>query len=220
MTSFAFVIREATLQSPSKQGRYEYRIWPRRTPPIVPALQRDWALDGAETRGDIYLLSSNSAIALVKLRDGRRLEIKRRGQDCGNLQHWWVVLSEDFPLPPSALRQLAIALLIPDPLPQTACLSPAHLLAALQKFDDNFETLTVRKSRLSFRQVSCRAEITRVVWANRTGLTIALEDPDPSHAERAIQALELGHWPNRSYGDVLCARPLLTTKPTPMTHET
>lgn len=214
MTSFAFVIREAILESTSNQGRYEYRIWPRRIPPIVPALQRDWTLDGAETRDDIYLLNSNSRNTLVKLRDGRRLEIKWRGQDRGNLQHWWVALSEEFPLPSSALRQLTTALLMPDLTPQTACLSPAHLLAALSRFDDDFETLTVRKSRLSFRQESCRAEITRIAWAGRTSLTIALEDPDPGHVEHAIKALELGHWPNRSYGDVLRAWPLLITKPT------
>jgi hypothetical protein len=214
MTSFAFVVRDAIAESPSNQGRYEYRIWPRRVLPIVPTLQRDWTLDGAETRTDIYLLNSNSPNALVKLRDGRRLEIKRRRPNHGNLQHWWVALSEAFPLPPSALRHLATALLIPGLPPQTGCLSPAHLLAALSRFDDGFETLTVRKSRLSFRQKSCRAEITRTAWAGRTGLTIALEDIDPGHAERAVEALELGHWPNRSYGDVLRTRPLLIPKPT------
>lgn len=209
MTSFAFIIREPDFVAPSNQGRYEYRIWPRRTPSIVTALQQGWALDGAEARADIYLLGSNSSNALVKLREGCRLEIKRRGQDFVGLQHWRVALSDDFPVSPSALKHLSAALLIPNLPMQTACLSPAHLLVALSRLRADLETLTVRKSRLSFRDKSCRAEVTRVVWANQTRLTIALEDPDPAHAAGAVKALGLDRWMNRSYGEVLRARPLL-----------
>lgn len=213
MTSFAFVIRAGPVAAPSNRGRYEYRIWPRSTPPIAAALQRDWVLDGAEKRDDIYLLGPNSPNALVKLRDGSRLEIKRRAPDHRDLQNWWVALSEEFPLSQSALRQLAAALFISELPPQVASLSPAHFLAALSRHSASSRILTVRKSRLSFRRQSCLAEITRVVWNNRTGLTIALEDPDPDRANQAVNALGLRQWPNRSYGDVLCAQPRLITEP-------
>ena len=92
---------------------------------------------------------------------------------------------------------------------QTAGLSAAHLLAALSRYQVDVDTLTVRKSRLTFRYKSCRAEVARVVWANQTRLTVALEDPDPTHALGAVKALGLDGWPNQSYGEVLRARPLL-----------
>jgi len=213
MTTCTFVMRAASVATPSTDARYEYRVWPRRAPPIVPALQRGWLPTAAERRADIYLLCPNSSNVTVKLRDGCKLEIKQRGHDYGDLAHWRVALSENFPLSPSALGQLASALLMPQSLPQTACLSPAHLLAALSRPSAGPEILIVRKSRLSFRRQGCRAEITCVVWENHVCLTIALEDADPDQARRAVNALGLGRWPNRSYGDALRTRPLLIMAP-------
>lgn len=213
MTSCMFIMHEPDFETPSKHGRYEYRIWPRSIPASVPMLHRDWVLENAQSRADIYLLNGNSSHTLVKLRDGKRLEIKRRGKDLRGLQHWRVALSQDFPLSRLALDDLTTALRLPNRPSQAARLSPAHCLAELSDSSSSLETRTLQKSRLIFRRGTCRAEITRVTWNGLPRLTIALEDPEPDRAAQGVRALGLDRWPNRSYGDVLHACPRLIVQP-------
>lgn len=209
MTSFAFAILSIRPNTSPADGRYEYRVWPNRPISAVSALHRDWVLESAEKRADIYLLGPQMTSSLVKLRNGTRLEIKQRGPDHLGLQYWSVALSQDFPLSSSALRRLEAALMLMQALPIDAGLSPAHLLASLSRCADTIAPQIVRKSRLLFRQGSCRAEIARVGFGNRSRMSVALEDSDPASAGLAVDTLGLGHMPNQSYGDFLRVRLLL-----------
>lgn len=206
MTTVAFVLRDAPAELPSHAGRYEYRTWPLRLSSAIPRLQRDWALDGAERRSDIYLLGANSARMLVKLRDGLRLEIKRRGPNQADLQYWSVDLSRNFPLSPAALDQLAVLLLLPNGLPLDSGRSPGHLLARLCEHCTKITPQIIRKARLRFRRGTSQAEVTHVGWQNQSWITVALEDPDQTSAARVVGELGLAHLQNRSYGEFLQAR--------------
>lgn len=189
------------------QGRYEFRIWPRAWPQAASLVQKFWSLTGAERRSDIYLLSARSPVRLVKLRADNRLESKRRGHDLGPLQYWTFHPYPMFPLSRPATRLLARELGV-APLPADAGLSPGHLVARLAARAPEIRPESVCKSRLLFRKGSCRAELCRVAVAGKTGLTLAIEDPDPETALRALDALRIGHLRNLSYGEMLC-RPAL-----------
>ncbi|WP_292286033.1 hypothetical protein [Marivita sp.] len=191
----------------SATGRYEFRVWPHDVPQAAALLQKSWPLVGAERRTDLYLLTQNSPSRLVKLRAGNRLEVKRRGQDLGPLQHWTNHAYPLFPLPLRALRALAQTLGLTGLAPD-AGRSPGHLVARLGNTSPAILPMGVSKSRLLFRKGSSRAEICRVTVSGWSRLTLALEDPDPDSARATIDALRLGHMPNRSYGDVLCRRRL------------
>src|SRR6056297_85298 len=98
MTGAGFVVLAARRGAGPRDGRYEYRVWPRQPHPALSRLQRTWPLVAAERRSDIYLLPTAPGRALVKLRDGERLEIKRRTHDVGTIQHWEMPVSARFPL--------------------------------------------------------------------------------------------------------------------------
>lgn len=213
MTSRTFAILSTGPDSPSADGRYEYRVWPRRPVSAMSALHRDWVLESAEKRTDIYLLGPHMTKSLVKLRNGTRLEIKQRGPDYLGLHYWSVALSQDFPLSTAALNQLEAALMLSQSLPADSGLSPAHLLARLSDYTDTIEPQIVRKSRLLFRQGFCRAEITRVRLGSRSRTSVTIEGPDPEAAGQAVDTLELGQMSNQSYGDFLRRRLLFAANP-------
>ncbi|WP_296643393.1 hypothetical protein [Roseinatronobacter sp.] len=196
-------------------GRYEYRVWPQDAPPAVALLQQFWPLVGAERRTDLYFLTDQSPVKLVKLRAGNRLEVKRRDHDLGPLQHWTHQAYPEFPLSRPALRALAGALGLTRLLPE-AGQSAGHLVASLGNAVPAILPMTVNKSRLRFRVGSSRAEICRVTIAGWSRLTLAVEESDPDSALATLDALHLGHLPNRSYGDVLCRRQL-AAEPSPLT---
>lgn len=221
-TSFVILGDEASAQTKpglagqdSTSGRYEFRVWPHDMPQAAALLQQSWSLVGAERRTDLYLLTERSPLILVKLRAGNRLEVKSRGLDHGPLQYWTHHAYPFFPLPRSTLRTLAKELGLTDLLPD-AGRSPGHLVARLGDTAPAILPMTVRKSRLLFRKGSSRAEICRVTVAGWSRLTLAIEDPDPDSALAALDALRLGHMPNRSFGDVLCRR-RLAAAPAPLT---
>lgn len=198
-----FVFRARRQDAPGADARFEYRIWPRIPHPAKSLLQRAWPLIGSERRADIYLMTGQSDRALVKLRDGERLEIKLR-EACGpHLQRWSMPVSRRFPLMRSELGTLAEALRLPQGLPSVAALSPAHLVAELDNAMAPVIPQTVRKSRLLFRSGGCRAELCRVTAGGWKGITVALEADDRASITAAICALQLGSLPNRSYGEAL-----------------
>lgn len=192
--------RDRNGQPPSDDGRFEYRIWPRQSHPAATRLSSHWRQVGAERRADIYMLHRDSERVLIKLRGGTRIEIKQLRFRVGTVEHWTMPLSADFPLTASARSMIAEALVLRRRLPETSGLTAAHLLASLGA---SIVPLPVRKSRLLFRAASCRAEICRVAVDDWTGHTIALEAPDIPTIAVAIDELELGSLPNRSYGEVL-----------------
>lgn len=212
MTLFTFGPRRIDPDISPTNGRYEYRVWPRRSLSATSDLHRDWVLASAERRADIYLLGSNGTVDLVKLRNGTQLEIKRRGGDQLGLQFWQLALSQDFPLSVFALNRLAAAFGLPRALPQSAGLSAAHLVAALLWPTNRVEARIVEKSRLLFRRGTSTAEITRVILENRSWMTVAVEDPDPVTAARMVACLDLEYLPNQSYGDFLRAGRLLNAE--------
>ncbi|MFA8385675.1 MAG: hypothetical protein ACEPO2_08625 [Pelagibaca sp.] len=185
------------------EGRYEYRIWPGSGHPAIAILNGAWTLSSAERRSDIYLLHPASDRALVKLRSGDRLEIKRRGRDVASIQHWSMPLSTNFPLAASDRNRLADTLGLRRILPEEAGLSAAHLLSEVATRDDCVIPRTVTKSRLLFRTSGCRAEICRVGVGRWGGKTIALEGNDLTSLALAVEHLNLGSLPNRSYGEAL-----------------
>src|SRR6056297_2741798 len=198
-------------------GRYEFRVWPHDMPQAVTVLQQSWPLIGAERRTDIYLLTERSPLRLVKLRAGNRLDVKRRGRDYGALQHWRYHAYPLFPLSRANLRSAARALGLTGLMPD-AGQSPGHLVAQLGQVAPAILPMTVNKSRLLFRKGSSCAEICRVTVAGWSRLTLAIEDPDSDSALATLDALGLGHLPNRSYGDVLCRRRIVAA-PAPLTSQ-
>ncbi|WP_439156313.1 hypothetical protein [Yoonia sp.] len=203
MTDTAFVIRRFGRSAPLPDSRYEYRVWPRSPNRAVSLLHRFWPLTDAERRSDIYLVHPASDRTLIKLRDGRQLEIKCRAGDVAAVQHWTMPVSTEFPLTTAQLADLAAALSLQGRMPAAAGLSPAHLLAALDALDVPVIPQTVQKSRLLFRKGSCRAEICRVSVAGWRGLTVALEAAEFSVIAAALDDLHLRTLPNRSYGEAL-----------------
>lgn len=203
MTDPGFVVYRFRTAGDPGDGRFEYRVWPRLPHPAVSILHSSWPLIGAERRTDIYLATAFSDLDLVKLRDGRQMEVKRRGEDAGPLQFWTMPMSRPFPLPSPALASLADPLGLPAQLPPEAAQSPAHLLVEIDAMEAAVVPRTVRKSRLLFRQGGCRAEICRVSLSGWTGLTVALEAEDRDSMRAAVEALALDLLPNRSYGEVL-----------------
>ena len=220
-TGFVILSDEAPAQTKPRltgqktaTGRYEFRVWPHDLPQAAARLQKSWPLAGAERRSDIYLLTECSPVRLVKLRAGNRLEAKTRVHDLGPLQYWTHHPYPMFPLSRPDLRVLAEELGVTR-LPPDAGLSPGHLVAWLGDSAPAILPMTVGKSRLLFRKGSSRAEICRVTVAGWSRLTLAIEDPDPDSVLATLDALRLGHLPNRSYGDVLC-RQRIAARPTPM----
>ena len=193
-----------TLETVRPNGRLEYRVWPGAAHPATARLHARWPQTGAERRDDIYLLHADSDRALIKLRAGTRIEIKRRHRDAGRVQHWSMPLSTGFPLGPGTREALARALSLAA-LPPVAGESPAHLLAALAGMRAPVLPKTVRKARLLFGDETCRAEICRVAVDGWRGTTVALEATDPQAMTRATTSLRLNGLPNRSYGAALMA---------------
>ena len=213
-TSFVILREEAPAHTKpgltgqeTAMGRYEFRVWPNDLPQAAALLQKSWSLVGGERRSDIYLLTECSPVRLVKLRAGNRLEAKTQVHDLGPLQYWTHHSYPMFPLSRPDLRALAEELGVTR-LKDDAGLSPGHLVARLGDSAPAILPMTVGKSRLLFRKGSSRAEICRVTVAGWSRLTLAIEDPDPDSALATLDALRLGHMPNRSYGDVLCRRRL------------
>jgi len=203
MTGTGFVVHPRPRASSASDARYEYRVWVGLAHPVVSQLQRRWPLVAAERRSDIYLLGPRPDRVLVKLRDGRRLEIKKRMRDVGAVQRWTMPLSAGFPLAAGPRAALAQALGQRGGLAPETGLSPAHLLAAFATERTGVVSHTVRKSRLLFERGGCRAEICRIAVSGRTGLSVALEAAALPPIARAIDDLGLGTHPNRSYGDML-----------------
>lgn len=203
MTGTAFVIRRSRRSTPPPESRFEYRVWPKSPNVAVSLLHRFWPLTDAERRSDIYLVHPGSDRTLIKLRDGKRLEIKCRESDVGTVQHWTMPVSTEFPLTAARLSDLTGALALRSRLPAAAGLSPAHLVAELDALDVPVVAQTVQKSRLLFGNGSCRAEICRVSVAGWRGLTVALEAATLPGIATALDDLHLGTLPNRSYGEVL-----------------
>ncbi|MCF3974691.1 hypothetical protein [Paracoccus salsus] len=203
MDSFVLIAEGDPGQAP--QGRYEFRIWPRVWPRAARLVQKSWPLAGADRRSDIYLFTPHSPLRLVKLRGGTQLEAKRRGRDLGPLQYWTHHSYPRFPLSHRALRALAQELGTAC-LPAEAGLSPAHLVAGLGASAPDVLPVTVGKARLRFQKAGSSLEICHVVSAGQSRRTLAVEDPDPDSALRALDGLGIGHLPNLSYGDALWAR--------------
>lgn len=203
MTGAGFVVQSAGRAPGPPDGRYEYRIWPQRLPSAVSRLQHGWPFVAAERRSDIYLLQPKSDVVLVKLRNGQRLEIKRRKRDVGTIQHWTMPVSTGFPLGVSDREALSEALVPRGELDVESGLSPAHLLAALRAQAPAMVAQPVRKSRLLFGDGDCRAEICRAVVGDWAGLTVALEAASLPSIAHSIDDLQFGRFPNRAYGEVL-----------------
>lgn len=209
MTETAFLLGRVRTRRACHDTRYEYRIWPGTPHPAVAMLHRLWLLTQAERRDDIYLMHAASHRLLIKLRAGRRLEIKRRHRDVGNVQNWSTPVSVGFPLGARSRADLSRALGLYKGLARAAGLSPAHLLAALGASEEAVAPQTVCKSRLLFETGGCRAEICRVSVAGWRGMTIALESGDLAALVGALDDLRLGGLPNRSYGEALARLGLL-----------
>ena len=121
-----------------------------------------------------------------------------------------------FPLSRPALRALAGALGLTRLLPE-AGQSAGHLVASLGDAVPAILPMTVNKSRLLFFAWAAAApRYARVTIAGWSRLTLAVEESDPDSALATLEALHLGHLPNRSYGDVLCRRQL-AAEPSPLT---
>ncbi len=204
MNDTAFILFRPPRQTRRVDGRFEYRVWPRPSHPAVSMLQGLFPLTNAERRVDIYLMGEASDAVLVKLRDGSRLEIKRRGKDVGSVQFWEMPVSTRFPLTVAERVQLAAALGLQERLSAEAGLSPAHLLTALAALRRRVDPRMVRKSRLVFDVGGCRAEICRVATGDRAGLSVALEATDIPSIASAMDTLRIGGLPNRSFGEALC----------------
>lgn len=203
MMGVGFVVHAPGQADRAADARYEYRVWLGPADPAVSHLQRSWPLVAAERRSDIYLLGPRPDSVLVKLRDGRRLEIKKRTRDVGTVQRWTMPVSAGFPLATGPRAALADALGLRGGLDPDTGLSPAHLLSALGADGNDVVSHTVRKSRLLFARGGCRAEVCRVAVGGQTGLTVALEATALPPIARAIDDLGLGAHPNLSYGDML-----------------
>jgi len=203
MTGAGFVVLATRRRAAPQDGRFEYRVWPAHGHPALSRLQRAWPLVAAERRSDIYLLPATPGRALVKLRDGERLEIKRRTHDVGTIQHWEMPVSARFPLGRRHRAVLAEALNLPGGFDVETGQSPAHLLAALGDAVPAVAAQTVRKSRVLFERRDCRAEITRVAAGGWSRLSIALEACALPAIAMALDDLRLGSLPNLSYGAVL-----------------
>ena len=203
MSRAGFVVHRPRRESSEPVARYEYRVWFGAADPAVSRLQCRWTLVAAERRSDIYLLGPEPGRVLVKLRDGHRLEIKRRMHDVGTIQLWTLPVSTGFPLAAGHRATLGDALGIDGGLSPETGLSPAHLLSAFGAEGTGLISRTLRKSRLLFERGGCRAEICRVAAGGWTGLTVALEGTDLPEIALAIGDLGLGRFPNRSYGDIL-----------------
>ncbi len=203
MTEPSFVLYDAGRRSGLPNGRYEYRVWPRQVHPAVSYLQRRWALVSAERRSDIYLLSTPRNSNLVKLRNSQQLEIKRRHQDVGTIQYWTMPVSAEFPLATTHQDQVAQALTLRRGLTTKAGQSPAHFLASLPAQTPTVDSHRVQKSRLVFERGACRAEVCRVGFGRWSGLSIALESPSLPSIATAMDDLQLGTLPNRSYGEMI-----------------
>lgn len=132
MIRAGFVVREPGRAAPAPDARWEYRVWSGAMHPAVSHLQRVCALRAAERRCDVYLLGPDPARVLVTLRDGQRLEIKRRLQDLGRVRHWTMPVSTGFPLAPDARAALAEGVDLRDALAPETGLSPAHMLVQLR----------------------------------------------------------------------------------------
>jgi len=146
------------------------------------------------------MLHPESNRVLIKLRGGVRLEIKVLQLRIGTVEYWTIPLSSDFPLTASGRQIVAETLGLRHGLSETSGLTAAHLITAL---GGSMVLTSVRKSRLLFRSRGCQAEICRVAVDDWTGLTIALEAPDIPTIAGAIDDLDVGRLPNRSYGEAL-----------------
>ncbi len=181
-------------------ARYEFRCWSRQLHPAAATLQQYWQLDGADSRCDIYLLSPRPTAQLVKLREGRHLEIKQRIGTWHGLQQWRVAMVADFPLRPIETRALALSLGLAAPLPAAARLAAPQLLAALSEQAPAIRLRLVDKARLRFKRRGCLAEIVHVHLTSQSLFSIAVEDSRPDALRRTVDELELGACPNRDYG--------------------
>lgn len=213
MKETEFILFGHTTRTAHPTGRFEFRSWFDENPPAVGLLQRHWDLTGTEVRSDIYLLSSLSAFHMVKLRDGKQLEIKIRGADAPPLQYWRMPVSASFPLTEDDLLNLETALGLPTPLDHTAAASPAHLLACFAESALPLRITSVRKAKMLFRQGSCVAEIATIKHNGIRSLTVAIDDPDYQSALTAVEELGLVDYRNLSYGEALAPLSLPSFEP-------
>jgi len=206
MSSVNFDVETPEPARAAETGRFEFRCWPGETGALLPYLYRNWSLADCERRADIYLLSAQSLMHLVKLRDGTRLEIKTLAGTMDPLQYWCVEYAEEFPLPRKDLDTIAVKLGVPGPVPPTGCLTPGHLIAALNENGAAMLPVTVGKIRALFLRGSRQTEITHVRFRETHFVSVAFENRDPDILLDAIDELGLGGFVNEHYGEFLLNR--------------
>ncbi|GAB4137325.1 MAG: hypothetical protein Tsb0016_02440 [Sphingomonadales bacterium] len=163
-------------------------------------MQQSWQLDGADSRCDIYVLPPLPTRQLVKLREGRHLEIKQRIGTRHGLQQWRVAMVAEFPLRPIEIRALALSLGLTTPPPAAARLAAPNLLAALSEQAPDIRLRLADKARLRFKRRGTLAEIVHVNLAGDSLFSIAVEDTRPDILRHAVDELALSAYPNRDYG--------------------
>lgn len=198
-----FVLQEPSEAANPVSARYEYRAWFGSVPHSVERLQRSWTFTRAERRTDIYLLSPRQPLTLAKLRDGERLEVKRRLRYEGPHQVWANRRFSVFPLSSEEVERFAGLTGIEAQAPALDGRNAGNFLTSLIAVSAPIEPVAVRKSRLLFKQGDCQAEITRVQAIDFHAITLAIEAYDRSSADRAVRSLHLNSLPNMAYGEAL-----------------
>ena len=146
---------------------------------------------------EIYLLSSISSDANVKIREGQ-MDIKRLEQtDAHGFEQWRPVLKEAFPLPAAAMQAVFVALGV-TATQEYVPITLDQLLAEVTS-DSRMRTLEVHKARTRYHLEGCMAELTEVTANGETIRTIAVESEDPAHIAAALQALSIEGIENVSY---------------------
>lgn len=187
-----------------EQTRFEFRCW-LEDPAMCDIFdQSGWHDKDEESRTDLYLFGPDEeSRALVKLREGQRLEVKYLTDTQGNLEKWEPLLSRAFPLSLEDIKLLETHLRINLKKPEVALQAPAFLIASLVNSVDPLSLIATQKYRRRFSKADCLAETVQVRTQERELYSLCLEAEKRETVQHFVTELGLETYENLNYGAAL-----------------
>jgi exopolyphosphatase / guanosine-5'-triphosphate,3'-diphosphate pyrophosphatase len=184
----------------SPPARFEFRIWGNRLDQPRQRLLAMSALAPAKESAETYILSRNTDLANVKIRD-QLIDIKLQVEQQGRLERWSPVLKAGFPIDSRTLVEQVFPNLAVAP-PEIARPSYTHgeFVRDLVRPCRDLAVVEVTKTRYAFKFDRYNAEFAQMqIAGGAESETVELESEDPAIVLRAIAQLRLNSYPNINY---------------------
>lgn len=181
-------------------ARFEFRIWGSHLDKVRDRIVAIGSAAHSEESAETYILSRETDVANVKVRDGL-LDIKVMVEQDGRLELWRPALKAEFPLDSrTVVEEVFPTLAVAPPHIEKPSYAHGEFIVDLIRAHRDLAIVEVAKTRWVFEFDRYRAEFAQVkIGGDAESETVEIESDDLALMLRAIAKLGLNSHPNINY---------------------